>query len=94
MIPINDITKWGVEHPWSTREQVEQDFLLSQALCEIANDQLLGSELILRGGTAFHKLFLPEPLRYSEDLDYVRTSAGGIGDIIRWNQSGIRPEQM
>ena len=83
MIPASDITKWGVDHPWSTREQIEQDFLLSQAICEIANDQLLGSELLLRGGTAFHKLFLPKPLRYSEDLDYVRSSAGGIGDIMK-----------
>jgi len=82
MIPANDITKWGLNHPWSTREQIEQDLLLSQAICEIANDRLLGDELVIRGGTAFHKLFLPKPLRYSEDLDYVRSSAGGIGGIL------------
>jgi len=82
MIPASDITKWGVDHPWSTRDQIEQDFLLSQAICEIANDSLLGNELIIRGGTAFHKLFLPKPYRYSEDLDYVRRSAGGIGPIM------------
>lgn len=82
MIPANDITKWGVNHPWSTRDQIEQDLLLSQAICEIANNQFLNEELVIRGGTAFHKLFLPKPLRYSEDLDYVRTSAGGIGDIL------------
>jgi len=57
MIPASDITKWSVDHPWSTRDQIEQDFLLSQAICEIANDFLLGNELIIRGGTAFHKLF-------------------------------------
>jgi len=83
MIPASVITKWGVDHPWSTRDQIEQDFLLSQALCEIANDPLLGSELIIRGGTAFHKLFLPKPYRFSEDLDYVRSSAGGIGSIMK-----------
>ena len=82
MIPESDITKWGVDHPWSTRDQIEQDFLLSQAICEIANDSLLGNELIIRGGTAFHKLFLPKPYRYSEDLDYVRRSSGGIGPIM------------
>jgi len=82
MIPASDITKWGVDHPWSARDQVEQDFLLSQAICEIANDSLLGNELIIRGGTAFHKLFLPKPYRYSEDLDYVRKNAGGIGPIM------------
>jgi len=35
MIPYDSITAWGATHPWSTREQVEQDLLLSQALCEI-----------------------------------------------------------
>jgi len=28
-------------------------------------------------------MFLPEPLRYSEDLDYVRTTAGGIGNVMK-----------
>ncbi len=83
MIPYNDITAWSVDHPWPTREQVEQDLLLSQALSVIANDDLLSEELTVRGGTAFHKLFLPSPRRYSEDLDYVRSSAGGIGPIMK-----------
>ena len=83
MIYANDITQWSVTHPWATRNDIEQDMLLSQAICEIANDPLLCNELVLRGGTAFHKLFLPKPYRYSEDLDYVRSSAGGIGKIIK-----------
>lgn len=83
MIPSNDIVKWAIDHQWPTRDQVEQDLLLSQAMCEISNNELLGSELVLRGGTAFHKLFLPRPLRYSEDLDYVRISSGGIGDVMK-----------
>jgi len=83
MIPASDITKWSTTHPWSTRDNIEQDFLLSQGICEIAGDSLLSDELIIRGGTAFHKLILPKPHRYSEDLDYVRSSAGGIGPIMR-----------
>jgi predicted nucleotidyltransferase component of viral defense system len=83
MIPYNVITAWGVSHPWPTREQIEQDLLLAQAICEISNDPLLGTELVLRGGTAFHKLFLETPYRYSEDLDYVRTTEGGIGDVMK-----------
>jgi predicted nucleotidyltransferase component of viral defense system len=83
MIPASDITKWGTTHLWPTREQLEQDLLLSQAICVIAQDELLGAELVLRGDTAFHKLFLPRPYRYSEDLDYVRTSSGAIGDIMK-----------
>lgn len=81
MIPNSAITRWAVEHPWSTPEQVEQDLLLSQAICEISSDDYLGDELVFRGGTAFHKLFLPQAWRYSEDLDYVRKSATGIRDI-------------
>ena len=83
MIYASDITGWSVNHPWATRDNIEQDLLLSQAICEIANDSLLGDELVIRGGTALHKLFLPKPYRYSEDLDYVRSSAGGIGQIIK-----------
>jgi len=83
MIPRNQITQWGVGHPWQNEGQIEQDFLISMAMIEIANDPLLGRELVLRGGTAFHKLFLPEPYRYSEDLDFVRTSAGKIGGVMR-----------
>ena len=81
MIPREDIIAWGVEHPWPELDQIEQDLLLSQAICEIANDRLLGNELTLRGGTAFHKLFMRQPYRYSEDLDYVRSTAGGIGEV-------------
>ncbi len=83
MMRRTDITQWGVDHPWQNENQVEQDLLLSMAMIEAANDSLLGEELILRGGTAFHKLFLPEPYRYSEDLDFVRTSAGGIGNVMK-----------
>ena len=56
--------------------------LLSRLIIEIANDAYLGDELVFRGGTCLHKLYLPTALRYSEDLDYVRTTAGGIGPII------------
>lgn len=83
MINQREIIEWGVKHPWPTAEQVEQDLLLSQAMCEIANDPLLGGELVLRGGTAFHKIFLPQPRRYSEDLDYVRMTTGAIGNTMK-----------
>ena len=81
MIPRDCIIAWGVDHPWPEPDQIEQDLLLSQAICEIAKDDLLGNELALRGGTAFHKLFMPTPYRYSEDLDYVRSTEGGIGEV-------------
>lgn len=83
MIPPNAVTAWGTDHPWPTREQVEQDLLLSRALCAIAEDDYLSQELVFRGGTALHKLHLDHPYRYSEDLDYVRSSATGIAPLTR-----------
>lgn len=47
-------------------------------MVEIAKDDLLSTELAMRGGTCLHKLHLPKPLRYSEDLDYVRRTHSGI----------------
>jgi len=82
MIPAAHVIAWSVDHPWPDQAQVEQDLLLSRAICAIAAHPYLGSELVFRGGTAFHKLHLPRPLRYSEDLDYVRTTATGIGPLL------------
>jgi predicted nucleotidyltransferase component of viral defense system len=81
MLSIPVITHWGTTHPWSSAHQIEQDLLLSRAICAIADHEYLGRELIFRGGTALHKLHLPRPLRYSEDLDYVRSTGGGIGRL-------------
>lgn len=83
MIPRAAITEWGQSVPWPTVEQVEQDLLLSRLIVEIANDDYLGDELVFRGGTCMHKLHAPSPLRYSEDLDYVRTTGGGIADVTK-----------
>jgi len=81
VIAYREVTAWAVDHPWPTREQVEQDLLLSRAICAIAEDDYLGAELVFRGGTALHKLHLPQALRYSEDLDYVRSTASGISGV-------------
>jgi predicted nucleotidyltransferase component of viral defense system len=82
MIPQAAITRWALNHPWSTPEQVEQDLILSRAICAIAADPYLGAELTFRGGTALNKLHFPRAYRYSEDLDYVRSTAGGVGRIL------------
>ena len=82
MIPRPNITEWSRVAPWLTSEQVEQDLLLSRLIVEIANDPYLGPELEFRGGTCLHKLRISPPLRYSEDLDYVRRSEGGIGQLV------------
>lgn len=81
MIPTAYVTHWSAGAPWPTRTQVEQDLLLSRLICEIANDPYLGEELVFRGGTCFHKLRIHPARRYSEDLDYVRSSGGGIKNL-------------
>lgn len=81
MVPLGVVTAWSTDHPWPTNRQVEQDLLLSRAICAIADDAYLGAELVFRGGTAFHKIHLDSARRYSEDLDYIRSSAGGIGEL-------------
>ena len=81
MIPHAAITAWRGVVPWSSSAQVEQDLLLSRLIVEIGNDPLLGHELIFRGGTCFHKLYLPAPLRYNEDLDHVRRTNSAIRPI-------------
>jgi len=77
-----DLAHWRHVVPWATDEQVKQDLVLSRLIIEIANHPLLGDELVFRGGTCFHKLWLDRPWRYSEDLDYVRRTAGGVGKVL------------
>lgn len=79
MIPRAQIIAWGRRAPWPTEADVEQDLIVSRLMVEIAGDALLGPELAMRGGTCLHKLHLRQPLRYSEDLDYVRRTETGIG---------------
>lgn len=83
MIPRADIVEWSRHVGWPTDEQTEQDLLLSRLIVEIARDPYLGEELVFRGGTCLHKLHAHRAYRYSEDLDYVRRTGGGIGDLTR-----------
>ena len=82
MIPKAQITHWAAGAPWPSELQVEQDLILSRLIIEIANHDLLGPELAFRGGTCLHKLHLQTALRYSEDLDYVRTTHGPVGVVV------------
>jgi predicted nucleotidyltransferase component of viral defense system len=96
MIPRASLIAWSARAPWPSEDQVEQDLIISRLLVEIAADPLLSKELAFRGGTCLHKLHLEEPLRYSEDLDFVRTNQrpllGEIFDALRSisNRVGLR----
>ena len=83
MIPRGAVTEWQGRVPWPQPYQVEQDLVLARLMIEIARDELLGGEFVLRGGTCLHKLHLPEPFRYSEDLDYVRRTHSGIKPYVQ-----------
>jgi predicted nucleotidyltransferase component of viral defense system len=79
LIPQAFITEWQARAPWPQPFQIEQDLILSRLMIEIATRPPLAEEFVMRGGTCLHKLHLPEPHRYSEDLDYVRRTKTGIG---------------
>ncbi len=82
MIPEAAITHWRNMAPWPQDAQVEQDLILCRALIEIFQDPVLSRSSLLRGGTAFHKLFVRPSQRYSEDIDLVQASSGPIGPLL------------
>lgn len=64
----------AVAGPWTFDHHVEQDLVISRALVELFSRAKLAAGLAFRGGTALHKLALPQAARYSEDIDLVQTS--------------------
>ena len=91
MIPSMNIIAWANVAPWAEQRQIEQDLIISRVLIELFNDEFLKGELRFRGGTALNKLHFPEPLRYSEDIDLVRTTEGPIGPILDRIREMLRP---
>jgi len=77
LIPAQVIAAWRTTHPWVNDRQVEQDLILTRLAIEISGHPELRDRLVWRGGTCLHKIVMPEPLRYSEDLDYVAFGIGG-----------------
>lgn len=82
MIPANEIKAWSNVVPWITDEQIEQDLVICRSLVEIFSNDFLAENLVFRGGTALHKLYLQPQPRYSEDIDLVQKKAGPIKDVI------------
>lgn len=82
MIENSFLLEWRQYAPWRLDSQVEQDLVLSRALTEIFSDDFLRGEVALRGGTALNKLFLKKNLRYSEDIDLVRTKTEKAKPVI------------
>jgi predicted nucleotidyltransferase component of viral defense system len=91
MIPAQNIVAWGAVAPWADQRQIEQDLIISRALVDIFTDETLRAALRFRGGTALNKLHFAAPLRYSEDIDLVRTSAGPIGPVLDRLRAVLEP---
>ncbi len=83
MIPKANILEWREKAPWVLNPQVEQDLILSRILVELYSDPTLREQIVFRGGTALHKLFVSTAARYSEDIDLVQIEAGPIGPCLK-----------
>lgn len=81
MIPAEAFDEWRRGVPWTSPHEIEQDLVLARLIAEMARHPVLGVELAFKGGTCLHKLWLPEPWRYSEDLDYTICAGGSLDDI-------------
>ena len=82
MIPLAFLQEWSAKAPWPDSRQVEQDLIISRALCDLFNAPALKDKIAFRGGTALNKLLFATPLRYSEDIDLVQLRAEPNGPII------------
>lgn len=91
MIPAMNIVAWGRTAPWAEQRQIEQDLIISRALVDLFSDPFLRERLRFRGGTALNKLHFPKPLRYSEDIDLVRTEASPIGPVLDQVRAVLEP---
>ena len=91
MIPRAHVTAWRASAPWPADAQVEQDLVLSRALVALYSLPEVAKTLAFRGGTALHKLVLPRPGRYSEDIDLVQIVPGPIGPVLDAVREALDP---
>ncbi len=91
MIANAYLNEWRQTVPWSDNKMVEQDLIISRLLVELFNHPKIANALAFRGGTAIYKLFTPNPVRYSEDIDLVQIKAEPIGETITAIRNIIDP---
>jgi predicted nucleotidyltransferase component of viral defense system len=91
MIPMMNIIAWSNVVPWAEQRQVEQDLIISRAIVDLFANPFLCEQLRFRGGTALNKLHFPAPIRYSEDIDLVRTTSGPIGPVLDRVRERLEP---
>lgn len=91
MIDLESFELWGHHAPWLDPSYVEQDLIISRALIDIFNHEVLSKNLVFRGGTALQKLFYEKPTRYSEDIDLVQINPGSIGPLFDGFREVLEP---
>jgi predicted nucleotidyltransferase component of viral defense system len=70
---------------------VEQDLIISRALCELYSEPKIRETLAFRGGTSLQKIFFNKPERYSEDIDLVQIPKEKMGDVATLVRSKLEP---
>ena len=58
MIPTAFLQAWSVKAPWPDLRHVEQDLIISRALCDLFDAPALKDKMAFRRGTGIHKLEL------------------------------------
>lgn len=87
---FGDLESWRVSHPWEDAAMVAQDLLLSRMLVAVYQDNNLSERILLRGGTALHKLHLPQAMRYSEDIDLVVDASADWNKVLLRLKGALR----
>ena len=82
MIPAAFVQAWSTRAPWPTSSQIEQDLIISRAVCDLFDAPALKDAIAFRGGTAINKLLFERPMRYSEDIDLVQIRAEPVGPTV------------
>jgi predicted nucleotidyltransferase component of viral defense system len=91
MISKEYIQAWKQNAPWGSNAQVEQDLIISRALCELYSEPRIRETLAFRGGTSLQKIFYENPARYSEDIDLVQIPKEKMGDVAGLVRSKLEP---
>jgi predicted nucleotidyltransferase component of viral defense system len=80
VIPAAEVTEWRAQAPWANDADVEQDLVISRAIVDLYNVELIRERTAFRGGTPLHKIVLAPASRYSDDIDLTNTSNTPIGE--------------
>ncbi len=82
MVPKRYIQQWRINAPWPVLSMVEQDLIISRALIDLYRHPDINKSLALRGGSALNRLFLKQPVRYSEYIHLVQIESAPIGKTL------------